>query len=403
MQERPAGNGYTRGMNRRDCLSALFHLPLLAAVGCASRSLPASSMPTSPRTRWKVAGSEGLDLLCFLGPLSGDSFYARYYPEELARIGPRLDAEVVSTLQRLKASSSSQNRLLGPYLCMLFSAGPTGTLAELRGAFANAEQRLLPGYRASPYWDAEAWAWFLEARPALTRVFEALATADFPTLRQEVVGERVERRAVALRQRLAGVDVIAEQERLLGRQLQRDISIDLMHFSKPHGIKVIGQRFLTHLDYSDELVIRNAAHEILHPPFDVKHPDIVEALAVLRRDSLLTRIVADHDPQFGYTTLEGLFDEDTAEALEQLINERLGVAVPAGERWRRADDGMHVLAAGLYGLLKADGFDRNGGAIQDWLGRAAREGRLAPESLHATAATVLALPRDRLWDPPTKP
>jgi hypothetical protein len=62
-----------------------------------------------------------------------------------------------------------------------------------------------------------------------------------------------------------------------------------------------------------------------------------------------------------------------------------------------------VLAAGLYGLLKADGFHLHGGAIQDWLGRAAREGRLAPESLHATAATVLALPRDRLWDPPTKP
>ena len=37
-------------------------------------------------------------------------------------------------------------------------------------------------------------------------------------------------------------------------------------------------------------------------------------------------------------------------------------------------------------------FDRTGGAIQDWLGRAARDGRLAPDSLHASAATVLALP-----------
>ncbi|MCP3144357.1 hypothetical protein [Pyxidicoccus xibeiensis] len=390
-------------MNRRDCLTALLHLPLLAAVGCASRSLPAPGAPASSRTRWKVSGSEGLDLLCFLGPLSADPFYARYYPEELARIGPRLAPEAVSTIQQLKASSSSQDRLLGPFLCVVFSAGPTGTLAELRGALADAEQQLLPGYRASPYWDAGAWAWFLEARPALARVFEALATAGFPALRQEVVGERVERRKEALHQRLAGVDVIAEQERLLGRQLQPDIAIDLMHFSKPHGIKVIGQRFLTHLDYPDALVIRNAAHEILHPPFDVKHPDIVDALAVLRRDSLLARIVADHDPKFGYTTLEGLFDEDTAEALEQLINERLGVAIPAGERWRKADDGMHVLAAGLHGLLKADGFDRTGGAIQDWLGRAARDGRLAPDSLHASAATVLALPRERLWEPPTKP
>jgi hypothetical protein len=390
-------------MNRRDCLTAMLSLlPLAATLGCASRSVPAPAAPT-PRTRWKVSGSEGLDALCFLGPLSGDAFYARYYSEELARFLPRFDDAAVTTIQQLKASSKEQSRLMGPFLCVVFSAGPTGTLDDLRGALAKAEERLLPGYRASPYWDATAWDWFLEARPALTRVLEALSSAGFPSFRRDLLGDQVERRASALRERLAGVDVIAEQERLLGRRLQEDIAIDLLHFSKPHGIKVIGQRFLTHLSYSDALVIRNAAHEILHPPFDAAHPAIRAALDVLRQDALLTRIVADHDPSFGYTTLEGLFDEDTAEALEQLINERLGVAVPARERWRRADDGMHVLAAGLYGLLKADGFDRTGGAIQEWLGRAAKDGRLAPASLHPSAAAVLGLPADRLWAPPAKP
>ncbi|MFP2925572.1 hypothetical protein ACLESO_10205 [Pyxidicoccus sp. 3LG] len=390
-------------MNRRDLLSALLHLPLFAAVGCASRSVPATTPPASPRTRWTVSSSEGLDLLCFLCPLSGDPFYARYYTEELARLLPRLDAGTVPAIQQLKASAASQNLMLGPFLSLVFSAGPTGTLADLRASVADAEQRLLPGFRASPYWKPESWDWLLQARPALAQVLEALADAEAPALRREVVGGQLELRAAALLQRLSGLDVIAEQERLLGHPLQPDIAIDLLHFCKPHGIKVIGQRFLTHPGYSDEVVIRNAAHEMLHPPFDVKHPDIVEALAVLGQDSLLTRIVADHDPKFGYTTLEGLFDEDTAEALEQIVSERLGVAVPAGERWRRADDGMHVLAAGLYGLLKADGFDRTGGAIQDWLGRATREGRLAPDSLHASAAAVLALPRDRLWEPPAKP
>ncbi|WP_147449006.1 hypothetical protein [Corallococcus terminator] len=94
-----------------------------------------------------------------------------------------------------------------------------------------------------------------------------------------------------------------------------------------------------------------------------------------------------------------LLDEDTAEALEQLITERLGVAIPARERWRKADDGMHVLAAGLYGLLKADGFEHSGGVIQEWLGRAAHEGRLAPASLHASAARVLGLASEELWRP----
>ena len=389
-------------MNRRDCLSALLAVPFAASVGCASRSTQSPVAASTPRTRWKVTGSEGLDALCFLNPLSGDAFYTRYYAEELARFTPRFPADALTTLQQLKASSKAQDRLMGPFLCLVFSAGPTATLADLRGALAGAETALLPGFRASPYWKPEAWDWFLTARPELARVLDALAAADFPTFRRDVLGDRVEVRAAALRQRLAGVDVIAEQERLLGHRLQEDIAIDLMHFSKPHGIKVIGQRFLTHLTYPDELVIRNAAHEILHPPFDAAHPSIRAAMEVLRQDALLTRIVADHDPAFGYTTLEGLFDEDTAEALEQLINERLGVAVPARERWRRADDGMHVLAAALYGLLKADGYERTGGVIQEWLGRAAREGRLAPPSLHASAAAVLGLPVEQLWVPPER-
>ncbi|MDC0671983.1 hypothetical protein [Nannocystis radixulma] len=389
-------------MNRRDCLFALCQLPLVAAVGCTTRGslVPAAS---ASRTRWNVTDSEALDALCFLGPLSGDPFYTDNYPEELARFLPGFSAEALGTVQQLKASAKEQSCLLGPFLCMVFSAGPSETLADLRGSLAQAEQRLLPRYRTSPYWDDKEWAWFIEARPALTRVLDALAAADFPAFRRHFLGDRVERRATALRQRLTGVDIIAEQERLLGRRLQPDITIHLMHFSKPHGIKIIGQRFISHLDYSDETVIRIAAHEILHPPFDVEHPAIRDALEVLRRDPLLTRIVAEHDPSFGYTTLDGLFDEDTAEALDQLIGERIGVARSAGERWRGADGGMHVLAAGLYGLLKADGFDRTGGTIQDWLGRAARDGRLAPDSLHPAAASVLGLPSDRLWSPATQP
>lgn len=382
-------------MHRRACLATLVHLPLLAS-SCARRRAPAT-----PRTRWTVAASEGLDLLCLLGPLSGDPFYAEWYPQELAQLVPRLDADTITTIQSLKSAAAARHSLLGPNLCLLFSAGPTDTLAQLRDSLERAEHVLLPTYRASPYWEADDWAWFIAARPALARLFAALADAELPAFRRALVGDRATRRETELRARLAGVDVIAEQERLLGRPLRPDIQIDLLHFSKPHGIKVQGQRFLTHLDYSDETVIRNAAHEILHPPFDESSPAIRDVLAVLAGDPLLTRIVAEHDPRFGYTSLAGYLDEDTTEALEQLVNERLGVAVPAGERWRRADDGMHVLAAGLYGLLRADGFDRTGGAIEAWLGAAARDGRLAPSSLHAAAAAVLERPRANLWTPAT--
>jgi len=58
---------------------------------------------------------------------------------------------------------------------------------------------------------------------------------------------------------------------------------------------------------------------------------------------------------------------------------------------------MHVFAAGLYGLLKVQGYDRTGGNIEQWLYTAARNGTFAPASLHVAAARVLKRGTDRLW------
>lgn len=121
------------------------------------------------------------------------------------------------------------------------------------------------------------------------------------------------------------------------------------------------------------------------------------ALEVLGRDPLIPKIVTDHDPRWGYTTLEGMLNEDLCQALDQMVSEALGVARNPADRWRMSDDGMHVLAAGIYGLLRDDRWSREGGSIEAWLLAAAQGGRLAPDSLHQAAARVLERPVDRLW------
>ena len=158
-----------------------------------------------------------------------------------------------------------------------------------------------------------------------------------------------------------------------------------------------GQTFLQSGDYNTATTVRIAAHEMLHPPFPMDGPAARAALAVLERDALIMRIVREHNPQWGYTTLDGLLDEDICEALDQLISEALGVGRNPADRWRRADDGMHVIAAGLYGLLREDRWVENGGSIERWIADAAARGRLAPAVLHPVAARVLERPVDRLW------
>lgn len=373
-------------MNRRQ---------LLAAATAAALPLPALA---AIRTQWKVRGSEGFDALCFLGPLSGKPLYTRYYEAELAEFRPKFAAQ--AALDRLQKLADAKGWLLAPGLCTLLSAAPDATLDDILLSVREAETRVLPTYRASEYWDQENWDLLLAGRADLLAALEGLRDAGFPDFRRRFVAAPLEARIPALSTRLASMDVIAEQERLIGRKLDPGIEIVLLWFSKPHGTRIQGQRFLSHVDYPDELTIRIAGHEILHPPFPMEGPAAKAAIALLERDPLMVRILKEHDPAFGYNTMEGILNEDTVEALDQLIADRLGVSRPPAKRWAEADDGMHVLAAGLYGMLKAEGYDRTGGNIETWMALAVKSGKLAPASLHASAAAVLGLPADQLWPRP---
>lgn len=381
-------------MNRRQLL--------LAAAGAA---LPLAALPgpalADIRTRWGVRTSEGFDALCFVGPLCGKPFYADHYKEELAAFKPLVSAEALAALADLQAIADKAGFLLGPNLCTVFSGGPDASLDDLIASLDDAEQVLAPPLRLPPTsMSPEEWSMFMGMAPKVRLVLTGLKEAGFAAFRKEYVDPRAAVRVPALTAKLAGLDVIAEQERLLGRRFpDPSLEVILLYFSKPHGIKIQGQRFLTHLDYPDQIVIRNAAHEMLHPPFDMDGLLAKALLARLGQDELLTRIVAEHNPAFGYNSLEGVLNEDTVQALEQIVSERLGFAAPPDKRWRMADDGMHVLAAGLYGLLTADGYDRTGGNIEAWLKKALDDGRLAPGPLHAAASAVMGLPADGLWTP----
>lgn len=385
-------------MNRRTLLKS----GLTAGAALGGMLLPATPVSAAPmRTRWSVRTSEGFDALCFLGPLSREPFYAAYYPDELAAFTPKLKPETLATIKRLFAEEKARGGLLGPDLCTALSGGPDATLNDLIAGLDAADTVLKPAYAASPYWGEEEWQAVFGMRSDLKRILADMGDAGFGLFRNGHIAPRAATRLPQLRETLAGLDAIAEQEKLLGRRFpDPSIEVILLYFSKPHGIRIQGQRFLTHIDYPDKIVIRNADHELMHPPFDKNSARMKAVLALLAKDPLLTRIVKEHDRRFGYNSLEGLLDEDSVQALEQIINERFAVSVPPAKRWTEADDGMHVLAAGLYGLLKTDRYDRTGGNLEAWLYAAARDGRLAPKSLHTAAARVLKRSANALWPVP---
>lgn len=358
----------------------------------------AAAQSASNKTRWQVRASEGFDAIAFLGPLAGAALYTRYYGADAAAFAPRLPEAVRNDIAELTAEANADGfGLLGPNLSVLLSTdGNDATVDSVVSAIQARNERILPRYRASPYWDEKDWGWFERMAPRLEVIFAAMRDAGFSTFRAERAGD-LGVRVADMHRSLSSFDVITWQEKLTGRTFEPTIEIVLLQFSKPHGIKVQGQTFLQATDYDVATTVRIAAHEMLHPPVPMQGEAALAALKVLERDALIMKIVREHDPKWGYTTLDGVLNEDLTQALDQLISEALGVARNPADRWRKADDGMHVLAAGLYGLLRQDRWVETGGSIETWLAEATRKGRLVPKVLHPIASRVLERPVDKLW------
>ena len=149
-------------------------------------------------------------------------------------------------------------------------------------------------------------------------------------------------------------DIVAEVEAELGTPLAvSQIEVLVLAYTAPHGMKLVGNSFVTSASWPPQTSAFVAVHELMHPPFDVSVPEVRLAIDALRDDPFLSERFDTHDPAFGYNTWDGYVEENCVRALDQTILERLGIAKPAWSRWTTDDGGMHVLAAVLHPLLKA--------------------------------------------------
>jgi hypothetical protein len=387
-------------MNRRSATAALT-LPILVSMNTSSCANTAPPALPRGRTEWSFRTSEGLDAIAFLGALSGKDFYTRYYGKELEEFRPRMAPAAVEALSSLFQAADGEGYLLWPRLTLILSGGRTATIHDLLTSLDDPSRALRPRLQASVYWDPQLWSQFDAMIPRLRTVLQGLDAAGFAEFRRSLIAPALAR-ADELLKKFAPLDVISEQERLIGRALDRKIEVNLLWFCRPHGVRIQGQRFISHVLASDATIALTAAHEVLHPPFDMRGAVARPCIAQLESDPLLRRILAEKDKDSGYNDVEGLFEEDVVQALDQIVQERLGLGQAPSKRWKDNDEGIHVMAAAFYGMLKADRFDQTGGNIEHWFDQAQARGRLAPSSLHEAAAAMLGTSAGSLWKPLVK-
>lgn len=362
-------------------------LLLALALGGALISGPVQA---AGRTQWRFTPSVTFDALCLAGVMADDPFYVRYYQSQHDALGARLTPQARAAFKTITARSKADGDIASAWLALTFSAADAQTLPELIAA-AEHPAAMKARLQASRFWDNAAWARFEALRPEILTVLRWYRDIDFPAYWRADAEGPVKAALAEIAPQLEQTDVVPLVEQVLGRRLDSgEIQVVATRYCRPHGIRVTGDRFLTDPTYPKDRVLSivggTSVHEMLHPPFDPKDPRVLAAIAVARADPFVQARFQGHNASYGYNTIEGLFDEDSTQALDQVINERIGFAFKggdAGERWRTADDGLHVMAAAIYVLMKQEKFLESGQDYVTFLDRMIREGRLAPGKIEA--------------------
>jgi len=341
--------------------------------------LPALASP-SPHdsTVWDLQPSLTFDALCVLNTLSGDSFYLTYYQKDYDSLAPKLTPAAKTALAEIRHVIKDQEHgIISAGLCLYFSAVNDSTLDQLL-ATVDHPQQMQAALKRTPYYDSTQWAAFVSLHDDLHTVLQWMKDTGFDNYWRSHMLPKVQKRLAAISGDLPKYNVIHADEMLLGAPLASDrITVYMLYYCMPHGIKIVGTRFLTDAHYPFEIVVRNSAHEMLHPPYALSTDSTLQAaFATLKQDTFLMNRVEHHNPAFGYNDLDGFLEEDCVQAIEQMANESMGIAEEAHQRWKESDDGMHVFAVALYSVMKTEHYNAAHEHFRDFLVRMIRSGRL---------------------------
>ena len=366
---------------------------LLSTLSVALYASATAAAGFHQTTEWDLKPSLKYDTLCILNSLSGDPYYLQYYNESFQRLRPQFTEQEKTAFKNIKAKIKDQHgEIISAKLALYFSVVNAESLDDLLRVVRDSSE-MQRNLQATSYYSADGWKSYEEARPDLEAALLALKRVHFDQYWERNIRPAIEEREQAIRSTLPRYNIVPAVESRLGWPLPSNrITVYMLYFSEPHGIRITGTNFLTHYSYPFRIVMRNAIHELMHPPYDAAHNSAVkEAIESLRADSFLMDKVEHHDRSLGYNTLEGLVEEDCVQALEQNVAEQFdaGGDLKGNPRqyWAEQDGGIHVLAVALYSLMQQEGFPAAGEDFSRFLVRMARSGRLSSGHIEALNKT----------------
>lgn len=346
-------------------------------------------------TDWELKPSLKYDVLCLLNVLSGDPYYLHYYQVEYDHFHPLFTPREQAAFVQLKHILKDEDGgIVSATLTLYYSTVDDETLLEMIRT-AHDSSAMEAALRKTSYWSEDGWKQYDKARPALEAALRALDRVGFSAYWRQTARPRVEKRIAELAPDLPRYNIIPAIESLLGFALPSPtITIYLLNYSEPHGIRITGLRFLTHVSYPFRIVLHNAIHEPMHPPYNYGDPAVKDAIDLLGKDPLIADKVQHHDPSFGYNSASGYIEEDSVQALEEILSEQFGVGHSPCQYWQEQDGGMHVLAAAIYVGYK-EARAKHPEPYSRWFTDAVTDGQLRGDSLKSTVDRFFSSPECR--------
>jgi hypothetical protein len=350
----------------------------------------AEDRPRHSKTNWELSPSLKYDALCILNALSGDPYYLEYYRAEYDHFHPLFTPEEQAAFVQLKHVIKDEGHgIVSADLALLYSTVQDETLPEMIHT-ADDSSAMEFAFRKTTYWSATSWQTYESVRPALRMALRALDRVGFAKFWAANAKPKIDNRIAELASDLPKYNVVPLIESYLGFALPSDnIKVYLLAYSEPHGIRITGLRFLTHFSYPFRIVLHNAIHESMHPPYDAAQPEVRSAIELLGRDPLVTEKVEHHDRSFGYNTTAGYIEEDSVQALERIVGEKVGLDENACKYWREQDAGMHVLAAAIYVGYKQS-ISATPQPYSQWFVRAVNDEQLRGSNLTKTVSAFFS-------------
>ena len=270
-----------RRLERNHAPDSVSALPSHSVVppGLPTRLLFAETAPLHTSTDWQLKPSFKYDTLCLLNVLSGDPYYLHYYQAEYDHFHPLFTPEEQAAFAQLKHVIKDEGHgIISAKLALYYSAVDDETLPEMiRTAHDSAAMEA--ALQKTSYWSADGWQNYEAARPALEAALRALDRVGFPAYWAANAKPKIEKRIAELSPELPKYNIIPVIESYLGFPLpSQTITVYLLAYSEPHGIRITGLRFLTHVSYPFSIVLHNAIHEPMHPPYHADDPKVREAI-----------------------------------------------------------------------------------------------------------------------------